>query len=237
MSYLTVQTTNLNFRFDNLSKEFILGVYYVNSCYLNSTPIGLNAILNTDANLDIISILLRCVSIDLPIKDIQDIKAYNANIKKLSSRIPNVMRYTMIDSVPKDPILADFNNIEFLNGVYTSMRWVPDRKFESRIVSVHNNAQLCHQYIKHDIKVDHSRIRNMMLDLNLVINDLINIIIGYYSNTCRYYELYESNKKYMHCDTLCEIGEDLCKICKSSINGDVYNESPFKVSVRLEVAN
>ena len=228
MSYLKVLGSDVEF--NNLSKDFINGIYYVNSTRFLSQHI-----LESDMKPRIIDILSRGTSYQMDALqfDIQDSKGYSQNIKALLENINDVKRYAIADHVFRDPILLDFDNIEFLNGVYTCMRWTPNRKLESNIISVHDNGQLCHQYIKNDIKNNYDPIRDIILNNELVVRDLIDIIIDYYPNICRYYELYgNNNQKYMHCDTLCEIDEDLCEICKLSIAGK--HKFPL-VSVRLEV--
>ena len=249
----------VTFTFNNVTESFIKGMYFMIKTYVNDETL----ILDSNVSLNVANnIFLDQDKIDdeslYSLGDSKTIKDYNKYLRLIlhdyrigivfeqSSTVydkSNIFgRYiALIDECGESYSIIQFDDIEFMNGLLTFMKiGSSDTQINFRIDLIYDNEKLCHQYIKHDIKVDYTPVRNILLDIRIFVNDIVGIILEYYPNICEYESSYKTMDrydylKYIHCETPCDIGQNICRIC-SGTDEDLCN-FPFKTSVRLEIAN
>lgn len=232
--------------FDNVSTEFVKGAFWYTMIY-SETRINMLHVPRKGHSLIMPYDLFRdnflgTIHEDSNIVNKEFTNTYNKQFKDyFSHKYPDRKRYILVVEIDNDIELFHFDDMDFLNGFQTLYKTVALDDTLISINSIHDNDQLCYRYIKHDVKVlDLTPIRDVILDM--LVKDVIGIILEYYPDTCKYYEELlkdpKTNKvvrksiRYTHCDTLCEIGQQFCEICKHYRNGE--SSKMFKSSVRLE---
>jgi hypothetical protein len=140
--------------------------------------------------------------------------------------------------------IFQFDSLDFVEGYYAFASWF--RSYQNQFIDnstyiplditisigwIHYQNKLCHIYINHNLKPDITPIANVIRDY--LIDDVLNIIAEYASEMCTYYHKYTSytyGGRYTHCETLCELYTNICRVCKKECN------TFPRTSVRLEVA-
>ena len=234
---------------NNLSIEFIRGAHFFNVMIERRSSMELNSNLSLDDD------FIADNSLDLfmynPFNDDLEVVEYNKAFKNFLS-IYDSKRYTMtIRDNDGFNHLVHFGDLEFLNGIQSIIETMIFGDNNIRIKSVHDNGQLCYRYIKHEIDLPNlNPVRDVFKNINIVIKDLVEIILEYYPDMCKHFDYQREGKdsssdpnsetpklaKYVYCDTLCEIGEEFCEVCRVTREGQPYSKM-YKSLVRLEIAN
>ena len=244
---------DVTFTLSNVTENFIKGIYFTIRTYLNyeqailDSNVSLNDIAIGDVFMDIDNIDYHVLYSFDKCKTTNEYE-YNRYLQNIlddykagkisSTKSPkSTKRYTaLMDDCYNEYNLLQFDDIEFMNGLLTFMKIGLSELYQFAIEIIYDNEKLCHQYIKHDIKVDYTPVRNILLDIRIFVNDIVGIILEYYPNICEFQalpidECYDY-RKYIHCETPCDIGQNICRIHLRK-HEDLCN-FPFKTSVRLE---
>lgn len=235
MNHIMITTRSKNFRFtenqddeyvtiklDNLTENFIKGFDYLAvmcSCELVTVLKNSIEVDNTDINSSRV-----------------ELKTSPENYQELKNNGGH--RYVMIFKFRSRYVLIRFDDIEFLNGLYTLMNWASNRiKFRFDIKSFYDykqpRNQLYNQYVKHDINPNTESVKNIVSNLKLIIDDLLNIVIEYYPNICNTVLNNNGSTFKVYCETLCDGTYDICEVCRNKYHGGIC-KSVFKTSVRFD---
>lgn len=217
-------------RLDDVSSSFIRGFYYV----VGSLKLSLHWQSDHDHNVFYynVSVLDKShtlLNYKIPIKE------YNRLFAVFGELCYNRCRYAVLITYKDECKLLWFDDLDFLNGLITIKSWLAsDADF--KLHSIHDNMKLCHHYITYDyvssIDTLLENIRNILIQ-DYIIPDLADIIAGYYPDVCEFEGIIDGYE-YAHCETVCDF---ICDVCMSSeLGGKVGIRSPYKASVRLEVA-
>jgi hypothetical protein len=230
----------LTISLNNVTKEFIIGVQFAVDTYVRY------------AEYVILEVDMLCVNIDNyivrhPIKDRDTLLLRLATgIREHENCLQSILinsdnkstgRYIAVIDENNSSSLIHFNSIDSLNGMLTFMKInASSLKTSPCIRLIYDNKKLCRHYIKHNIKADCSVVERAISHLYIVCKDVIAIIMEYYPDTCKHQGWFSSKHeflKYKHCETLCDFGREICRVCKGDTHGNTYSAS-FRTSVRVE---
>lgn len=130
--------------------------------------------------------------------------------------------------------IIHFDDIDFLDGFLTLFEWMRRDLIDLEIDILYYDYRRCYRYIDYNLKPDYDPVMTKLEDAlnHILIKDIINIILEYYPNICNNYD----KNKYQYCDSMCEIDNIICEVCKLHKKMPSKCESAFKVSVRSKFA-
>jgi hypothetical protein len=184
-------------------------------------------------------------------KRMKKVAFYNKYWKQYVSQYDITKRYVAYGAKNGEPVIIEFDSVEFLKGFQLAYAYQNSSVNEAiKIYRVHDNGQLCHQYITYNIepnydnasKIIHSALTDEELEpINMdlpeyyeikgtlnsyMCTDVMTIILEYsLSVTCQYHNgCDEYRTKYNHCLTLCDADKysfrKMCSVCSVMIQRD-----------------
>lgn len=244
------RSLNLNFKLNNLSKGFVEGFRFF--CELtgfdheveftdgSSINPSLNySVDNNNKNNNNILMYSHTDNIGIS-KFMNDVNQYNRHYIEFIGNTTFLGRYHVIVFYNGVEYIISFDDPAILDGIQTLKSWKMNDMIDSfRILSIHNNYQLCHYYINYNFQPDYKPIEIILNDY--VINDLSKVIIEYSRSICQGYNKYGDiySDKFIHCETFCEIGAVYCDVCKprSLCEDNLGRYFPYIAKTRLELAS
>jgi hypothetical protein len=226
IEYSTPSHKQVIIKFNDVSRAFIQGVNYVISKinYVKTKfALYCNApVLNNEIIIDNTHSYLLNYTDD----------KYNSRFNNLLGEYNKDYKYSALITQYQCPRLIRFHDLDFLEGLMTISKWISVNNWSNfKVNSIHVDSKLYRSYITYDTeKPDYNSIRKLLK--SYIIDDLVDIIMGYYTTTCNYGGKCDTTVVY--CETLCEIGRDVCSICELKLKS-IPMKSPCKVKVRLEM--